>query len=99
MRLPGGERQREFLAELHEVLAGERPPARQSVRVEAFTDDSAEQLAADVECLTPAQHRTRRLPLERRRVDGALAGDDEVCAARALVEAGQVEDELRAVEQ
>src|SRR5436853_5343437 len=69
------------------------------MRIEACADDSAEQLAANAECLAPAQHRTGCLPLERRRIDGALAGDDERCAACALVEARQVEDELGTVEQ
>ena len=62
-------------------------------------DDPAEQLAADAELRAPAHDGPGRLSLERRAVDHALAGDDEVGAARALVEADRVEHELGAVAQ
>ena len=54
---------------------------------------------ANAEPLAAAHDGARRLALERRRVDRALAGDDEGGAARALVEADRVEHELRALDE
>ena len=61
--------------------------------------DPAEQLAAHAEPFAAREHRAGRLAFERRRVDGAFAGHDEGSAARALVEADQVEHELGAGER
>src|SRR4051794_24043922 len=67
--------------------------------VEAVAHDAAEQLAVHAERSTPPQHRAGRLALERRRVDRALAGHDERRAGDELVEANEVEDELRALDE
>src|SRR5438094_716787 len=71
-----------------------RSPAGQCMRGEAFPNDPAEQLTAQTERLAAPEHRTRRLALERSRVDRPFAGDDEGGASCAFVEPRQVEDEL-----
>src|SRR5438067_8360960 len=63
--------------------------------VDSVADEPAEELAAHAQAPAVVQHRPGRLALERRRVRGPLAGDDEVGAARELVEADEVEHELR----
>ena len=66
------------------------------MRGDTVAHDAAEQLAAHAEQLAATPNRPRRLSLECRGVDRALARDDEVCAGRLLAEADRLQDVVRA---
>src|SRR3954466_12830336 len=67
--------------------------------MDAVLHDAAEELAAHTEALAASADGAGSLALECRRVDRALARDDERSVARTLVEPDQVEYELGACEQ
>ena len=72
---------------------------RERVRAQAAATTPPKSSHANPQPLAAADDGARRLALQRRRVDHALAGDDEVGVARAIVEADRVEHELRPLDE
>src|SRR3954451_15452752 len=69
------------------------------MRLEAVSDDAAEELAADAERRAAAQHRAGAFPFEGRGIHLTLARHHERRARSALVEPRDVEHELGALDQ